>query len=42
MLFTDDLSQKSDNIHFDTKGQAEQGRRFATALLDMLGGASSK
>jgi len=42
MILTDDLSQKRDNIHFDTKGQVEQGRRFAKALLDMLDKSPSK
>ncbi|MEQ8790956.1 MAG: sialate O-acetylesterase [Pirellulaceae bacterium] len=42
MILTDDLSQLRDNIHFDTKGQIEQGERFAQALLEMLGDPSTK
>lgn len=36
MIETDDLSQLRDDIHFDTQGQIEQGKRFAQALLEML------
>ena len=35
LVGTDGLRKYADNLHYDTAGQLELGRRFADALLDM-------
>jgi hypothetical protein len=37
----DDLAKRPDNLHYDTKGQMELGRRFAGAMLKLMGGKPS-
>ncbi len=36
MVNTDDLSKKSDNLHYDTAAQIELGKRFAEAYLELI------
>jgi hypothetical protein len=39
LIETDDLSKWPDNLHYDTAGQLELGRRFAAAYLESRGEA---
>jgi hypothetical protein len=32
----DDLDKHSDNLHYNTKGQIELGRRFAAAMVKLM------
>jgi lysophospholipase L1-like esterase len=36
LVSSEGLSTKRDNVHFDTKGQLELGRRFAKAYLELI------
>ncbi|MHC4915219.1 MAG: sialate O-acetylesterase, partial [Planctomycetota bacterium] len=36
LVDTRDVSTKSDNTHFDTKGQIDLGKRYARAYLEMV------
>lgn len=36
LVSTDGLSKKSDNVHYNTKGQLELGRRFAEIMIPLL------
>lgn len=36
LVFTDDLPKLGDEVHYNTDGQLELGRRFARAYLDLL------
>ncbi|MBD3265290.1 sialate O-acetylesterase [bacterium] len=36
MIDTDDLAKRSDNLHYNTEGQMEMGRRFANAYLELM------
>lgn len=42
MVATQDLPRHSDKVHFDTKGQAELGKRFGEAMLKLLGEPAKK
>ena len=35
LVETDDLSKRSDNLHYDTAGNLELGRRFAAMYLSL-------
>ncbi len=37
MVHTDDLAKLPDQLHYSTAGQIELGRRFGTAMLELLG-----
>lgn len=36
MVNCDDLPKNSDNLHYSSKGQLELGRRFASAMLELI------
>lgn len=38
----DDLSMHKDNLHYDTKGQMEMGKRFAEAMVKLMEEAKKK
>jgi lysophospholipase L1-like esterase len=36
LIETDDLSKLNDNLHYDTQGQLELGKRYGNVLIDIL------
>jgi hypothetical protein len=36
MVQTDNLSKRSDNVHYNTAGQIELGKRFAKIMIGKL------